>query len=234
MGQEWCPFVLGWLLRSLLLGPVLALFYRQVDPAIIMIIINSTSCIATSLATRSLSSTFFVSQARGKLHRWLVHKAYFLKKDHAYFYQVQAQIFLCNAHFCDFIMFSKKDIVILRILPDLEIIASAIAAVMTFFKLAVLPELVGKYFSNAFKEPIASSATAATSTVPTPSSMQSDQTVAVCYNQMQPSETVTCANLQCTVKVFHLSCLCMKSVPKCKWHCPTCRTAKKAEKEAKK
>ena len=58
-------------------------------------------------------------------------------------------------------MFSKKDIVILRILPDPEFIASAIAAVTTFFKLAVLPELVGKYFSNTFKEPIASSATAA-------------------------------------------------------------------------
>ena len=48
-----------------------------------------------------------------------------------------------------------------------------------------------------------------------------------------PHKTITCANTQCSVKLFHLSCLRMKSVPKRKWQYPTCRRAKKAEKVAK-
>ena len=80
---------------------------------------------------------------------------FFLKKDHAYFYQVQAQILLCKIDFCDFIIYSKRDIVILRILPEHEFIKAVIADVTTLFKFAVLPEIVGKYFSKSFQERIA-------------------------------------------------------------------------------
>ena len=76
---------------------------------------------------------------------------YFLKKDHAYYYQVQAQIFLCKVAYCDFVMYSENDLVVLRVLPDPEFIKSAVEDVTMFFKLAVLPELVGKFFSKTIQ-----------------------------------------------------------------------------------
>ena len=41
-----------------------------------------------------------------------------LKKDHEYFAQIQGQLMVTGADFCEFIVFTSKDIFVQRILPD--------------------------------------------------------------------------------------------------------------------
>ena len=47
----------------------------------------------------------------GKIH---------LDKSHAYYYQVQAQIFICGVEYCDFVVWTTRDLFMQRILPDQE------------------------------------------------------------------------------------------------------------------
>ena len=72
-----------------------------------------------------------------------------LKTDHAYFYQVQAQIKLTNACYCDFVVWSPDELAILRIEPDDYYIAQAFDNATAFFKYGILPELVGKWYTKA-------------------------------------------------------------------------------------
>lgn len=153
---------------------------------------------------------------------------FFLKKDHQYFYQVQLQMFICNAKYCDFVVYSKKDLVILRILPESDFMESTISAATDFFKLAVLPELVGKYFSKTFKGPLTDSELDGDGGIP-----EATPCCGSSAADASPSKRVTCANEACAVKLFHLSCLKMKAVPKRKWYCPACRKAR-AQKKANK
>ncbi len=153
----------------------------------------------------------------------------FLKADHAYYYQVQAQMFICKASYCDFVVYTNNDLAIVRVLPDHDFIASTIANVSAFFKLAVLPELVGKFFSKTFSAPVGNDCS---------SEVVDNQEVAAQHcclcKQTRPSETVTCGNDNCLIKDFHLGCLKMKAKPKRKWYCPDCRKERKQKKDAKK
>ena len=71
-----------------------------------------------------------------------------LIKSHAYYYQVQAQLKLCEAAYCDFVMWSKDELLVLQSLPDPEFIDGAIDEVTSFFKYGVLPELLGKWYTK--------------------------------------------------------------------------------------
>jgi len=48
----------------------------------------------------------------GKIH---------LDKSHAYYYQVQAQIFICGVEYCDFVVWTTRDLCEQQILPHQEI-----------------------------------------------------------------------------------------------------------------
>ena len=62
---------------------------------------------------------------------------------------MQAQIKLTGAKYCDFVVWSPCEFVTLRINPDAEFISQVVDKVTKFFKLGVLPELVGKWFTKA-------------------------------------------------------------------------------------
>ena len=44
--------------------------------------------------------------------------SYTLKRQHAYFYQVQLQMKLCNVSFCDFVMWKSDELIVCRIERD--------------------------------------------------------------------------------------------------------------------
>ena len=48
-----------------------------------------------------------------------------------------------------FVVWSPNEFIVLRISPDTEFTAQAIDKVTNFFKLGVLPELVGKWYTKA-------------------------------------------------------------------------------------
>ena len=56
---------------------------------------------------------------------------------------------LTGADYCDFVVWSPNEFIVLRISPDAEFIAQAIDKVTNFFKLGVLPVLVGKWYTKA-------------------------------------------------------------------------------------
>ena len=71
-----------------------------------------------------------------------------LKKEHSYFYQVQTQIFLCQAQFAHFAVWALKGIHIERIEPCVEFFLGVMAKVQPFYLRVILPELIGKWYSK--------------------------------------------------------------------------------------
>ena len=69
-----------------------------------------------------------------------------LKRKHAYFYQVQLQMKLCDANYCDFVVWRASELVVIRIERDEPFLMEAIDKATTFFKYGVLPELIGKWY----------------------------------------------------------------------------------------
>ena len=73
-----------------------------------------------------------------------------LKDNHQYFYQVQLQMKLCNASYCDFVVWSKNQgILVQRLFPDAKFINRALQQVENFIKRGILPELVGNWYTKS-------------------------------------------------------------------------------------
>lgn len=76
---------------------------------------------------------------------------YELKVDHEYYYQVQMQIFVTNAEYCDFVVWQpqgNQPTIIVRVFKDEPFWLTAYAKATTFFTKVLLPELLGSYFSR--------------------------------------------------------------------------------------
>lgn len=71
-----------------------------------------------------------------------------LDRNHSYYYQVQAQLHIVGAEYCDFVVWNKNDIFVERILPDNELWDNAIPKVQEFFTHCVLPELLGQQITK--------------------------------------------------------------------------------------
>ena len=115
------------------------------------------------------NSSFFLEDDNGGLA---------LKEDHMYYYQIQLQMKLCHMQHCDFVAWREGEIFHQMVELDSDFIDSAIHDVEPFIKLAILPELVGKWFS---KQPImplqSSSSTAASGGASSSTSMSVDASV---------------------------------------------------------
>ena len=84
--------------------------------------------------------------------------SFFLKKDHAYFFQVQMQMKLCQVKFCDFVVWGKDGAYLTqRIKYDEEFTENALVRVKSFMKLCLLPEQVSRCFTSGMKKPDISS-----------------------------------------------------------------------------
>uniref|UniRef100_A0A3Q2YV71 YqaJ viral recombinase domain-containing protein n=1 Tax=Hippocampus comes TaxID=109280 RepID=A0A3Q2YV71_HIPCM len=64
-----------------------------------------------------------------------------LKRNHAYYSQVQTQLFLCDVDYCDFIVWTPKDMFVVRIEPNPEEWKRLLNLLSKFFAAVVLPEL---------------------------------------------------------------------------------------------
>jgi len=142
-----------------------------------------------------------------------------LASSHQYYYQVQTQLFACCASYADFVIAtfgeSQVKFVTKRISCDENLISELLQKAKHFFKLCILPELVGKWYSRS-------------SVMPTEiSTVGSDGRYIYCYcKEDTGGDMIGCDNKGCCYgEWFHLSCLKMKSFPhSSKWYCPNCRT----------
>ena len=169
-----------------------------------------------------------------------------LKKDHAYYYQIQLQMKICEVEYCNFVVWSEECIFYERISIDTEFIDNAIKEAEPFIKLALLPELVGKWFSRQtvatsidstqINQTLSTSDNNAPTTSTSSDNMQttseSDDGAKVwCFcKQDEPygDMMIGCDNPACPIQWFHLSCLKLEQhqVPKGKWYCPLCHRDK--------
>ena len=62
--------------------------------------------------------------------------------------QVQLQMKVCQADYCDFVVWRPTEIAVIGIIPNKTFIDSAIDQATKFYKFGVLPELIGKWYSK--------------------------------------------------------------------------------------
>ena len=177
---------------------------------------------------------------------------FFLKKDHAYFFQVQMQMNLCRVKFCDFVVWGKDGAYLTqRIKYDEEFTENALVQVKSFMKLCLLPELLSRCFTSGMKKP------------DTPSDYESEEDDVTADNQLPSQDDVTaeqstntsddadlveddnrlwcycrqdehydamiaCDGENCAIEWYHLSYvnLTQAQVPSGYWYCPDCATDK--------
>ena len=162
-----------------------------------------------------------------------------LKQNHAYFYQVQLQLHVCNLNYADFVLWTKQDTIVERLDKNSAFIREKTEIVKYFFTNGCLPEIVGKWYSRG---PVADS----TGVVPIPRVAVTAQSTgnddddddpgrSWCYCS-KPSfgEMIMCDNKQCTIIWFHFDCLELRAAPKGKWYCPSCRLLPKFNRSRKK
>lgn len=71
-----------------------------------------------------------------------------LNTTHTYYYQVQLQLYTTQRNFCFFSVWSPNDLVILKINRNDSFLIQNLVKAENFFYYVILPELLGKYFSN--------------------------------------------------------------------------------------
>lgn len=158
-----------------------------------------------------------------------------LKRDHAYYYQVQAQMNVCNVNYGDFVVWTEKESAVERILMDREFYEDVMDDVENFFTCNILPEIIGKWYTRkhvadergvvAVPRPVENDASA---------SAEEDPAIAWCYcGEPYYGNMIMCEHPSCTIQWFHFDCLRIRRPPKTKWYCPSCRKLPKPKKVAK-
>ena len=150
-----------------------------------------------------------------------------LKHEHPYYYQCQLQMVATTRSYCDFVVWTaSEEPHIERILFDRMFIGEKLQQAEKLFWLAIIPELLGKWFTRDHtKLPIVAAITDGDDD----SSEDDDGTWCYCQTAKGGS-MIGCENSSCAIKWFHMSCLRMKNIPKKKWFCPSCHTKLKATK----
>ena len=143
-----------------------------------------------------------------------------LDHGHAYYYQVQTQLFVCNANFCDFCVCTfgdKSDIYIERIFKNQEFWDDCVQKAKKFFDACLLPELIGHWYTQPRIKEDTSQHTEQTRSV------TSHDEYCYCHGP-EKGRMIGCDNPDCSVQWFHMKCLKLKVVPKGNWYCPDCTT----------
>ena len=75
-----------------------------------------------------------------------------LKREHAYYYQTQQQIFTAGKLYCDFVVcgfHEQIDLFCERILPDSSHWHSVVSKLHHFWRYCVLPEILGRWYTQS-------------------------------------------------------------------------------------
>lgn len=137
-----------------------------------------------------------------------------LIRSHNYYYQLQQQLFtLKDRKHCDFVVCAIDNvnnrvvIVTERILPDKQHHHTVLPRLDTFWRLCILPEILGRWYTRRCHAPDVKPIVDAICFCRTPAD----------------NDVITCSNVECPYVQFHTSCLslCAAGIPKL-WYCPHC------------
>ena len=138
-----------------------------------------------------------------------------LKKNHPYYFQVQCQLMVTSKKYCDFVVYTKSDFHVERILPDPDFV-NTVRDVAQFYKTCVLPELLSQYYTRK-----AAHVTVGASASGVP---------CFCQTIDLNKTIIKCSSADCTIREFHKQCVGLKNNPSKKWLCPNCRVLSKVKK----
>lgn len=75
--------------------------------------------------------------------------SYSLDKKHAYCYQVQLQMYVTKRKYSDFVIWSKNEIWVERIVVDNDFLQKNLLAASTFHSSVIIPELLSRWYTNS-------------------------------------------------------------------------------------
>ena len=130
-----------------------------------------------------------------------------LKRTHAYYYQVQGQLAICEQEYCDFVCWTPQGMHIERIRRDQSFFDEIKPKLSAFFVKVILPLiLTGR------------------DVVDKENMQPAHSKEAFCYCQKgEFGNMVACDNPQCVIEWFHFSCVGLTSAPASNtWYCPDC------------
>ena len=148
-------------------------------------------CTTQPFSTLVSDKAFCLEEVDGK---------YALRKDRQYSYQVQAQMFVCDAKYCDFVVWSPDELAVVHVLPDHSFMASVLEKSKTF-KIGVLLELVGKWHTKSFTNTVTAGSNATSSELADTIAVTGSAAPAICScKQAKHGPIIECAQDQCPIK----------------------------------
>ena len=138
--------------------------------------------------------------------------------------QVQCQLFCTGRTYCDFVVWTENDIIIERLYPDMDFWIENVEKSRLLFGRAILPELVGRFFSRPSPVSLRSSSVQDQDLADDCTMDFECQEPRYCYCQgPDEGEMIGCDNPSCPFQWFHLVCLQLATAPTSKtWYCPDC------------
>ena len=141
-----------------------------------------------------------------------------------YYYQIQTQMHVCQVEYCDFVVWSHSDGVLIERVPkDEAFFQNIISDLEHVFVYGILPEIVGKWYTRI-------PAAASLDNIVVVPQLQVDDVDKEDYEKLwcycnQPSygQMIQCEHSSCTIEWFHCDCLRIRKIPKGSWRCPSCR-----------
>ena len=145
-----------------------------------------------------------------------------INKSHSYYYQVQCQMNVGGFEYCDFIVWTTVDLHVERIECNSQFFNEKLTLANEFFTVAILPELVSKFYS---RKPLQTLTDVRQSNTCTDVNItNNNEFEAWCYCRKSfDSELIGCDNENCSVQWYHFECVGVKIKPRGKWYCPECR-----------
>ena len=116
---------------------------------------------------------------------------------------------------CYFFVYSREASLCQTILFDEVFLAEKVPVAKNFFVYAILPELLGRWYSRTHVAP-----------PKIKENVVDNQNTCTCRNQNIVSDTANCDDKSCVIKTYYLSCHGLEVQPKGKWFCPYCARKK--------
>ena len=71
-----------------------------------------------------------------------------LEHSHSYYYQIQTQLFICEATYADLVVWTTKDCFIETIISEYDFFIEIVGKVNEMYYYGILPELIGKWWNK--------------------------------------------------------------------------------------
>lgn len=83
---------------------------------------------------------------------------YSLERNHEFFYQVQLEINLTDLSYCDCVFWSPQKSFVVTVQADIDFWKVAVVTGINFHEQVVIPELLGKFYTNRLGLPVSNRA----------------------------------------------------------------------------